>query len=118
MREDIYWVCVFKVKPSDFAAFKQVVSPLVAATKQEPGALAYEYNVSDDQSTIHIKEHYRDSSAVVAHVQQTFAKFADAFTKLATVSSFVVYGTPQADARKILDGFGAVYMTHFDGFTR
>jgi hypothetical protein len=40
MREDIYWVGAFKVKPEQFDDFRQVVAPLVAATKQEPGALA------------------------------------------------------------------------------
>jgi quinol monooxygenase YgiN len=118
MREDIYWACVFKVKSEQFDEFKQVVAPLVAATKQEPGALAYEYNVSDDRTTIHILEHYRDSDAVVSHVQHTFSKFAERFTALASVTSFIVYGVPGPEARKILDGFGAVYMTPFDGFTR
>ena len=94
MREDIYWVGAFKVKPEQFDDFRQVVAPLVAATKQEPGALAYECNVSEDRSTIHILEHYRDSNAVVSRVQQTFAKFADRFTALAAVDSFAVYGTP------------------------
>ena len=118
MRKDIYWVCVFKVKPEHFDEFKQVVAPLVAATKQEPGALAYEYNVSDDRTTVHILEHYRDSDAVVSHVTQTFSTFAERFSALATVASFVVYGIPGPAARKILDGFGATYMTPFDGFTR
>lgn len=118
MRDDIYWVCVFKIKPEQFDEFKQVVAPLVAATKQEPGALAYEYNVSDDRTTIHILEHYRNSDAVVSHVQQTFAKFAERFTALATVASFVVYGVPGPEARKILDSFGADYMIPFDGFSR
>ena len=118
MRQDIYWVGVFNVKPEQFDEFKQVVAPLVAATRQEPGALAYEYYVSDDRTTIHILEYYRDSEAVVSHVQHTFAQFAERFTALASVASFVVYGTPKPEARKILDGFGAVYMTPFDGFTR
>jgi quinol monooxygenase YgiN len=118
MRKDIYWVCVFKVKPEHFDEFKQIVAPLVAATKQEPGALAYEYNVSDDRTTVHILEHYRDSDAVVSHVTQTFSTFAERFSALATVASFVVYGVPEPAARKILDGFGATYMTPFDGFTR
>jgi hypothetical protein len=34
MREDIYWVGAFKVKPEQFDDFRQVVAPLVAATKQ------------------------------------------------------------------------------------
>lgn len=118
MREEIYWVFTITVKPERFAEFKQVVAPLVAATKEEPGALAYEYNVGDDQSTVHVFERYRDSDAVVAHVEGTFARFAERFMALATATGFVVYGTPHAEARKILDGLGAVYMTPFDGFTR
>jgi hypothetical protein len=58
------------------------------------------------------------SDAVVSHVAQTFSAFADRFSALATVASFVVHGVPAPEARKILDGFGATYMTPFDGFTR
>ena len=89
MRKDIYWVCVFKIKPEQFEEFKRVVAPLVAATKQESGALAYEYNISDDRTTVHILEHYRVSDAVVSHVTQTFSSFAERFSALATVASFV-----------------------------
>jgi quinol monooxygenase YgiN len=118
MRKDIYWVCVFKVKPEQFDEFKQVIAPLVAATKQEPGAFAYEYSVSDDRTTVHILGHYRDSDAVVSYVTQTFSTFAERFSALATVASFVVYGVTGPAARKILDGLGATYMTPFDDFTR
>jgi hypothetical protein len=34
------------------------------------------------------------------------------------VRSFVVYGEPEDEARTILDGFGAVYVDRFDGFTK
>ncbi len=118
MGHEIYWLVTVAIKPEQFAAFKQVVAPLVAATKEEPGALAYEFNVSDDENTVHIFERYCDSNAVVAHVEQTFTQFADRFLALATLTHFVVYGSPNAEARKILDGFGAVYMTPFDGFSR
>lgn len=118
MKEDIYWVCVFAVEPERFADFKAVVSPLVEATRAEAGSMAYEYNVSADQSSIHILEHYRDSEAVVTHVTQTFSRFAEAFGALARVQSFIVYGVPSPEARAILDGFGAVYLTPFDGFTK
>jgi hypothetical protein len=67
---------------------------------------------------LHIIEHYRDSEAVIHHVQNTFAVFEERFTALASVSSFVVYGNPNAAAREILNGFGAVYLTKFDGFTK
>jgi quinol monooxygenase YgiN len=118
MKADIYWLCTFRVKPEDFPAFKAVVAPLVAETRKEDGSMAYEYHVTDDHSMIHILEHYRDSAAVVHHVTQTFSRFAEAFTALASVESFVVYGTPEPEARQILDGFGAVYVPPFDGFTK
>jgi quinol monooxygenase YgiN len=118
MAKDIYWVCVFKVQPAQFADFKAVVRPLVEMTRMEAGSMAYEYFVTDDNSVIHIIEHYRDSDAVVHHVQKTFSQFAERFTALATVSSFVVYGDPDVGARAILDGFGAVYHARFDGFTK
>jgi quinol monooxygenase YgiN len=118
LSKDIYWLCIFTVQPDQFDAFKAVVRPLVEMTRKEEGALAYEYNVSDDHSRIHIIEHYRDSEAVINHVQNTFSIFEERFTTLASVSSFVVYGNPNGAARKILDGFGAVYLAKFDGFTK
>ena len=48
MRDEIYWVVTGTVKPGRLAEFKQVVAPLVDATKEEPGALAYEYSVGGD----------------------------------------------------------------------
>jgi quinol monooxygenase YgiN len=118
MAKDIYWLCVFKLKPGDFEAFKAVVRPLVEMTKKEQGSIAYEYCTSKDHTEVHIIEHYRDSNSVVHHVQNTFAQFAEKFTALATVSSFVVYGEPEPEAKNILDGFGAIYVDRFDGFTK
>jgi quinol monooxygenase YgiN len=118
MSEDIYWVCVFTVDPNKFVDFQKVVAPLVAATRAEPGSMAYEYSVSADNSTVHIVERYRNSDAVISHVTKVFSQFAEPFTALANVSSFNVYGNPNAEARNILDGFGAVYFSRFDGFTK
>jgi quinol monooxygenase YgiN len=117
--DEIAWVITFHVQPDQLADFKKVVAPLVAATKEEPGALDYEYYVGADQSTVDILERYRDSNAVVTHVTQIFGpKFSKAFLALAKPTRFVVYGTPSAEAQKILAGFHPVYMTPFDGFTR
>jgi quinol monooxygenase YgiN len=118
MRDDIYWVCVFKLEPSRLDNFKKVVRPLVEMTRKEEGSMAYEYHVSADNTEIHIIEHYRSSAAVVYHVTKTFSQFAEPFTAIASVSSFIVYGTPDAAAKEILDGFGAVYLNNFDGFTK
>jgi len=118
MREEIYWVVTAAVKPGKFEEFTTVVAPLVAATKEEPGSLAYDYSVNSDRTVIQIFESYRDSAAVVDHVTKTFSQFADGFSACVDIESFVVYGTPDPSALEILDGFGSQYMTPFEGFTR
>jgi autoinducer 2-degrading protein len=91
---------------------------IVAATAQEPGTLAYQYAASEDRNTVHIFERYRDSAAFVRYVEQTFGGFAERFLSFVSVRSLVVYGEPDAAARKALYSFNATYMNLFDGFSR
>jgi len=118
MVEDLYWVFTLGVKPGKFPEFRALVADIVAASREEPGTLAYQYSVSADESTVHIFERYRDSDAFVVHVEETFGPYAERFLSLVTVASLIVYGNPNAAARKALDGFHATYMTLFDGFSR
>lgn len=118
LNNDLFWLFTLDVKAEKFDEFKRLVSDIVAATHNEPGTLAYWYAVSDDQRTVHIYERYQDSEAFVVHVEQTFASYAEQFLSLVSVKSLVVYGTPNAKARKALDSFNATYMNLFDGFSR
>ena len=116
---EVYWVVTFTVPPGNMDKFKQVVDRLVAATKQEPGTLEYEYTVTADNGTVDIIERYVDSDAVIHHVVDNFgAHFAKDFLALVKPARFVVYGTPSDKAREALAGFNPIYMTPFDGFTR
>ncbi|PWE41269.1 hypothetical protein C9I50_13895 [Pseudomonas prosekii] len=114
-----YISCLFSlaVKPEDFPEFKALIVNIVAATRAESGTLVYEYSVNADNSVVHILERY-NADALISHVDTTFAPFGKRFLELCTVTSLVVYGTPDAEIRKRLDPFGAVYMAPFDGFGR
>jgi len=91
----------------------------VEATKQESGALQYEYAVSPDNKTVDIVERYVDSDAVVHHVADNFGpRFSKEFLALVQPTRFVVYGAPNAKVKEVLAAFKPVYMTLFDGFTR
>jgi quinol monooxygenase YgiN len=101
--DEVYWVVTVLVPSGRMDDFKRVVDQLVAATKEESGALEYEYSASANQSTVDIVERYRDSNAVVAHVTQTFGpKFSKPFLDIAKPVRFVVYGTPTGEAKKVL----------------
>ncbi len=117
--DEVYLVISFTIPQGQMAKFKEVVAPLVADTMNEAGVIEYEYTVSADQSTVDIIERYRNSDAMVAHVTQTFGpRYSKPFLEIAKLKSFVVYGTPTDEAKKLLDGFNPTYLTPFDGFTR
>ncbi len=61
--EELYWIVTCAVEPAQLADFKKVVGQLVAASKEEPGTLAYEFSLDASQNTVHIFERYRDSNA-------------------------------------------------------
>lgn len=118
MSSEISNLFTVTVKPGKFDAFKMLVSHIVDAARKEPGTLVYEYSVSGDGNTVHIFERYRDDDSLVSHVEETFSPFAERFLSLVDMKSLVVYGELTGKARDILDGFGAVYFTPFDGLTR
>jgi len=118
MRNEIYWLVTCAVKPGRFEQFTEVVKPLVEATKAKDGSLAYDYTVNKDATLVHIFESYRDSTAVVSHVTKVFPQFAEGFLDCVDITGFVVFGTPDDEAKQMLDDFGSVYMQPFEGFTR
>ncbi|WP_313515704.1 hypothetical protein [Pseudomonas sp.] len=111
--------CLFSlaIKTEDFPTFKALIAEVVAETRKEPGTLVYEYSVNEEHDSAHILERY-NADAVVSHMDTTFAPFAERFLALCSITGLTVYGTPNAEIRKRLDPFGAVYMTPFDGFSR
>ena len=116
--DQVYWMITFTVDQID--KFKPIVNKIVAATEKEPGTLAYEYTVGDDQKTVDICERYANAHAAVVHVTENFgANFSKEYLALAKPERFVVYtAAPTDELKKTLADFHPIYMTPFDGFTR
>lgn len=118
MASSIYLVFELAVKPGQFGSFLEMVAEAVAAARDEPNTLAYEYSANADGSIVHIFEHYRDSASIVSHVDETFAPFGERFSSMVDVQRLTVYGNPDAQARARLNPFGANYISPFNGFFR
>lgn len=117
--KQVYWVLRVEVADGKLDDFKALVHKIVAATaRHEPGALEYEYSVSADGKTVDILERYRNSAAVVTHIDNFGKAFAKDFLALVKPTSLVVYGPADEAAKKAIAGFNPTYMTLFDGFTR
>ncbi|MBV8869839.1 MAG: antibiotic biosynthesis monooxygenase, partial [Acetobacteraceae bacterium] len=91
-----------EVLPGQEEAFKQLVSKVVAAVAQEPGTMAYEWSMRADGKTFDVVEVYKDSNAVLAHVKDVGSKFGADFGKTQKTLRLVVYGDPDAEARKAI----------------
>lgn len=117
MQNEIYSIYHLSIEPSKFPEFQALVSKIVAATAKEPETLTYEYVVTADHSVAHIVERYR-TPGLLPHVEKTFAPFAEQFLSLAKIEKLFVYGETTPEIRAKLDGFGAIYLAPFDGFSR
>ena len=118
MANTVSWNLQLAVVDGRLEDFRALMHEMVASTEAEPGALGYEWFLSDDGSTCHLNERYADSDAVMAHLGTSGAKFAERFLTCVQPTSLNVYGDPSGEARAALDGFGAVYRGTFGGFAR
>jgi len=117
MSEEISWLLVVEIQPGQLDNFRAVARDLVASTQSEPDTLSYEWDLSEDNSICHIYERYKDSTALIAHVQG-FHNFAERFLQACRPIRFDVYGSPSDEAKTLLADFQPTYFSHLGGFSR
>jgi quinol monooxygenase YgiN len=54
MSDIVSWVLEVSIKPGQLDTFKALAEDLVQSTRTEPGTLAYEWFLSEDNSSCHI----------------------------------------------------------------
>ena len=118
MAEQVSWLLELNVKSGQLESFRELMNEMVAATQGEPGTEMYEWFVNEDGTKIHIYERYTDSAATLTHLNNFGANFAKRFMSIVEPTRFTIYGSPNEQTRKILDGFGARYYGPFGGFAR
>ena len=118
MEGHVSWVVECAVKEGQLDTFEELMGEMVQGTSAEPGTLAYEWYISEDGSTVHIFEKYASSEDTIAHVTGFLEKWAQRFTGAVDIAKIVVYGDPSPAAREILDGWGAIYLGPWGGFSR
>ena len=118
MREEVSWSLELAIKPGQIDVVRTLIPEMVDSTQKEPGALIYEWSISDDDRMVHSYDRYANSEAVLAHLSTFGEKFAERFLAAVEPTRFVVYGDPTDQAREALDAFGALYMKPLAGFAR
>lgn len=116
---NIHWILELDINDGQRDNFETVMKDMVAATKaDEPDAMNYEWFISSDGTQCHIYERYSDSAAVMIHLGNFGAKFADRLLATVTPTRLTVYGNPSGEVREALAGLGAAHMEQIGGFAR
>ena len=119
MNSQVFWTFGFAINEGQFEDFKILMEEMIAATEiNEPGTICYEWTISNDNTQCHIHERYIDSYAAISHLKTFVDKYADRLMGLGKATHFIVYGNPNSEAKAMLDGFGAVYLSSIGGFHR
>lgn len=119
MSNHIFWVLDLDIKEGRLGDFRSLMGEMVEATQaNEPGCLNYEWFISDDETKCSLYERYADSDALMTHMGNFGAHFADRFMACVDIKKFVVYGDPSEMAREALSTLGVVIMNPFGGYFR
>ncbi len=118
MSDTVSWNLQMSVREGQLSDARDLMPEMVEATRDEAGTLGYEWFLGGDGTVCHIHERYADSDAAMVHLGNFGAKFAERFLQCFEPTGLFVYGEPSDEARAALDGFGAVYLGTFGGFSR
>jgi len=97
-------------------AFQAIAREMVETTRNESGALAYEWYFSGDGKRCRVIETYVNAHALEAHVAGSAVQ--QGLSKLLTISdmnSLECYGVPGPNAEEKLGRVGAKIFSHWNG---
>lgn len=118
MSDPVSWNLRLAVREGRLEDARALMGEMVRSTRQESGALGYEWFLDADGTVCHLHERYADSDAALAHLGTFGENFAQRFLQCFEPTDLAVYGEPSDEARAALDGFGASYLGTFGGFVR
>jgi len=119
MSDHVYWIIEAEVNDGKLDELKSLMAEMSDATfSDEPGALNYEWSLSEDEKVVHIFERYTDSAATMIHMANFGAKFGARFMGALKPTKCTLYGAPDDQVRKAMKPMGAILMTSAAGFSR
>lgn len=101
------------------AEFRALMAEMAAATERgEPGALDYEWYVTDDGRRLHLFERYADAGAAMTHLATFGERYMRRFFDVLAPERITVYGAPDDRVRGALAQLAPQVMARAAGFSR
>lgn len=103
-----------KFSADDLDEFRKRAAQLVDAVAQEPGTERYDWFLSADSTRCVVRELYRDSEAVLAHVQHVGEQLGP-MVELGGGLQIDAFGAPTPELREATKPFDATWYTPLGG---
>ena len=103
-------IALFRIHPGQLEAFKEIAATMIEAVREKEkgiGCLQYDWFYNETRSECIVREIYRDSDAVLAHM----GNVGPMLGQLAAISelSLQVCGTPSEALKKASEGMDITY---------
>jgi quinol monooxygenase YgiN len=108
MKTTVRFTVELDIADGKFDDFGHIARTMADRTKAEPGALEYDFYISDDRKHCRLLEAYTNAEATLAHLKgPVVQEMVPQLLSVSTLTRFQVYGDPGAEAARILGGLGA-----------
>ncbi|HEX5074162.1 MAG TPA: antibiotic biosynthesis monooxygenase [Gemmatimonadaceae bacterium] len=115
----VSWMFELAVREGRDAEFRALMAEMAAATERgEPGALDYEWYVTDDGRRLHLFERYADAGAAMTHLATFGERYMRRFFDVLAPERITVYGAPDDRVRGALAQLAPQVMARAAGFSR
>ena len=117
MTDNICWIIEADVHDGKQAELRSLAADFTEGTKNEAGAVGYEWSLSADGKRIHIYERYADSDAALVHLGNVGGRLPELFA-LCSITSIACYGSASDVFRSATAGMPFEFHETFAGFHR
>jgi len=107
--ENIYWTITGKVKDGELENMKKAIEAMVVATRNEDGAISYDFWLSEDDKTLYIHERYKDSEATLEHMKNV-GNLLPAFINCIDLEPITIIGNCSSELKQAWEAFDAKHV--------
>lgn len=114
--DKVHFVIDLAIHEGKFDEFAATLKLMTEGTAREPGALVYEWYLSDDRRRCRLLETYVDAAAMRQHMaSHVVQELVPKLLTFSTIERFEVYGAPDAESAAGLRSMGAQIYSHWHG---
>lgn len=119
MKQTVRLNVALTVTDGELAAFEDIAKTMIAATRKEPGAIAYDWHFSADRKHCRPVETYVNADAMVAHFKgPVVQQMVPQLVEVSSVERFEVYGDPGPEGTRMLAPFSAEIFSDWHSLDR